>query len=53
MAFGLGVLRLSPAAFWSMTFREVAAAMRGMFPETPSGIGSSELREMMRRYPDA
>ena len=29
MAFGLGVLRLSPAAFWGMTLRELAAAMRG------------------------
>lgn len=26
MAFGFGVLRLSPAAFWSMTPRELAAA---------------------------
>ena len=28
MGFGFGVLRLSPDAFWRMTPRELAAAMR-------------------------
>lgn len=30
MAFGFGVLRLSPLQFWSMTPRELAAAHRGV-----------------------
>ena len=28
LAFGFGVLRLSPSAFWTMTPRELAAAAR-------------------------
>ncbi len=51
MAFGLGVLRLSPAAFWTMTLKELAAAMRGILPEREA-VGRERLMEMMRRFPD-
>ncbi len=51
MAAGLGALRLSPAAFWAMTPRELAAAL---------GVGFAgriapergDLAALMRRYPD-
>lgn len=52
IGFGLGILRLSPDAFWRMTPRELAAAMR------PFGLGAPALdrgamAEMMARFPDA
>jgi uncharacterized phage protein (TIGR02216 family) len=51
MAFGMGVLKLPPAAFWGMTPRELAAVVKGMFPE--EGVPSrASLGELMRRYPD-
>lgn len=31
MALGLGRLKLSPAAFWAMTPRELSAVLRGVF----------------------
>ncbi len=31
IAFGLGVLRLSPSAFWAMTPRELALAAQGVY----------------------
>ena len=51
MAVGLGVLRLSPAAFWGMTLREFSAAMRGLVPDR-AAIGRMQLDELMRRFPD-
>ena len=56
MAFGLGVLRLSPDAFWAMSLREVMAAMDG------AGIGAgassvkapdqADLARLMAQFPD-
>lgn len=53
MAFGFGILRLAPDAFWSMTPRELAAAIRarrgqggGVAPDRPS------LDALMRAFPD-
>ena len=51
MAIGLGAMRLAPAAFWTMTLRELAAVLRGMFPED-AAFGRGELDELMRRFPD-
>jgi uncharacterized phage protein (TIGR02216 family) len=54
MALGLGLLRLSPAHFWSMTPRELAAALRGAFgtsAHTPP-LSRSDLGALMRRFPD-
>ena len=42
MAFGLGVLKLPPAAFWAMTLRELAAVMRGCAP-APVQLGGRRL----------
>lgn len=52
MAIGLGRLRLSPAAFWTMTPREFAAVLKGMFPERHEAIGRKQLAELMQRFPD-
>jgi uncharacterized phage protein (TIGR02216 family) len=53
MAIGLGVLRLSPRAFWGMTLREMAAAMRAVSPQAAKSLAKSRLAELMSRYPDA
>ena len=51
IGFGLGVLKLSPDAFWRMTPRELAYAI-----EAASGrsapLTRTRLDEMRKRYPD-
>lgn len=53
MGFGLGVLRLSPDAFWAATPREIAAAHRGL-----AGRGAARplergaLERLMAAFPD-
>ena len=51
IGFGLGVLRLSPDAFWRMTPRELAYAI-----EAASGrrapLDRVALQQLMKRYPD-
>jgi len=51
MAFGLGRLRLAPRDFWSMTPRELAAAMSAHASPVPAP-GRDELERMMQRFPD-
>jgi uncharacterized phage protein (TIGR02216 family) len=52
MAVGLGVLRLSPAAFWSMTPREFAAAAGWMAPAAARPT-RADLGQLMQRFPDS
>ena len=54
MAAGLGVLRLSPAAFWTMTPRELAMAWRALNGSTASSgpLARDELDGLMRQFPD-
>jgi uncharacterized phage protein (TIGR02216 family) len=54
MATGLGLLRLAPAHFWSMTPRELAAAIRGALgvAATDGPLMRPDLNRMMQRYPD-
>jgi len=54
MATGLGLLRLAPAHFWSMTPRELAAAIRGALgiAYSEGSLTRSDLTRMMQRYPD-
>lgn len=53
MAAGLGLLRLPPAVFWSMTPRELAAALRGLLdPSSDTPLPRTALAQMMSRYPD-
>jgi uncharacterized phage protein (TIGR02216 family) len=53
MAAALGLLRLRPADFWSMTPRELDAALRGALG-SPGGepLPRTALADLMRRYPD-
>ena len=53
MRFGLGVLRLSPRAFWNATPREIHAAAEGFYGRAKSAPSRNELDELMRRFPDA
>ena len=50
MAVGLGALRLSPAEFWSMTPRELRAAI-GPLPGADAP-GRDALDALMMRFPD-
>jgi uncharacterized phage protein (TIGR02216 family) len=54
MTAGLGMLRLAPDAFWSMTPRELDAAMRGAFGfgAIPPAMTRSDLAALMNVYPD-
>jgi uncharacterized phage protein (TIGR02216 family) len=52
MSTGLGLLRLSPHAFWSMTPREFERAASAVLPRLISAPRRDELAEMMRRFPD-
>ena len=53
MATGLGTLRLSPAVFWSMTPKELTAAVYGLLgPVTPT-FNRSALSSLMSQFPDA
>jgi uncharacterized phage protein (TIGR02216 family) len=52
MGLGLGAMRLSPAAFWAMTPRELSAAVGVLSQNSPTTIAWSKFQELMRRYPD-
>lgn len=55
MTLGLGTLRLAPSSFWSMTPRELTAAVRSLSDLTPHSRSPtrSELDAMMSRFPDS
>lgn len=53
MAAGMGLLRLPPAHFWSMTPRELAAAIEGALgPRNRHPLPRSDLVRLMARFPD-
>jgi uncharacterized phage protein (TIGR02216 family) len=55
IGFGLGVLRLSPQAFWAMTPRELALAIRAATSAATSAatpLQRGDLADLMKRYPD-
>ena len=53
LGFGLGVLRLDPRAFWSMTPRELAAAYRGLIGNsTIAAMPRSALDALLSQFPD-
>jgi len=54
MAAGFGLLRLSPVAFWSMTPRELAAAVRGLGGVTAAlaPLTRGEFANLTLRFPD-
>jgi uncharacterized phage protein (TIGR02216 family) len=52
MDFGLGVLRLSPDAFWRMTPRELAAAMEGLLGPRAAALDRRSFAALRARFPD-
>jgi uncharacterized phage protein (TIGR02216 family) len=50
MQLGLGQLRLAPKDFWSMTLRELNAAL-GLTAST-QGMTRGDLQSLLERYPD-
>jgi uncharacterized phage protein (TIGR02216 family) len=54
MIAGLGHLGLSPRDFWSMTLRELDAALRGHYGLGPAthALTRASLAAMMRTHPD-
>lgn len=52
MAFGLGVLRLSPRDFWAMTPRELARAAEGVYGRRAGAPTRAALETLMRAFPD-
>ncbi len=52
MAFGLGRLALPPSVFWTMTPREIAAAVAGVFGRAPLPPERADLAALMARFPD-
>lgn len=52
IGFGLGVLRLSPDAFWNMTPRELAFAIAAVRSAQPHAPERATLDQLMRQYPD-
>ena len=52
MAFGFGILRHSPATFWSMTPREMERAMSVFRPAAGVAPGRDDLVALMNEFPD-
>jgi uncharacterized phage protein (TIGR02216 family) len=52
IGFGLGVLRLSPEAFWRMTPRELAYAIEAVVGVRPRPMDRARFADMMTRFPD-
>jgi len=52
MQAGLGLLRLSPHAFWTATPRELAAAFAPFGAAAGEPPGRAALAALMRRFPD-
>jgi len=53
MAAGLGLLRLPPAHFWSMTPRELEAALGALAgPVSDAPLPRPALAALMARFPD-
>jgi uncharacterized phage protein (TIGR02216 family) len=54
MAAGLGLLRLRPDDFWSMTPRELQAALRALLGPSVAyePLSRTTLTELMRLHPD-
>jgi len=51
IGFGLGVLRLSPQQFWSMTPRELGYAIEAVTGRV-AAPNRSTIAQLMQKYPD-
>lgn len=52
IGFGIGILRLSPDAFWRMTPRELACAIEAVNGPMPQPLDRVALADLMTRFPD-
>jgi uncharacterized phage protein (TIGR02216 family) len=52
IGFGLGVLRLSPDAFWRMTPRELAYAIEAVSGPAQRPMDRDRFAQLMTRFPD-
>jgi uncharacterized phage protein (TIGR02216 family) len=52
MGFGFGVLRLAPDAFWRMTPRELAHAIRAVRGPAVAPLARADLDDLLARFPD-
>jgi uncharacterized phage protein (TIGR02216 family) len=52
IGFGLGVLRLSPDAFWRMTPRELSCAIAVVTGVAGAPIERADFEGLMRAFPD-
>ncbi|MDC7788694.1 phage tail assembly chaperone [Rhodoplanes sp. TEM] len=52
IGLGLGVLRLTPEAFWKTTPRELALALRALGIGASAPISRAAFDDLMRRHPD-
>ena len=52
IGFALGVLRLSPDAFWRMTPRELALAVAALTGGMGGRIERADFLHLMRQFPD-
>lgn len=52
MRLVFGAMRLSPAEFWRLTPRELAAMAKALGGAMPAPMDRAALDEMMERFPD-
>lgn len=52
IGFGLGVLRLPPEQFWTMTPRELALAIEAVSGRGGAPLPRDALNDLMKRFPD-
>lgn len=52
IGFALGVLKLTPDAFWRMTPRELSHAIRAVRGTQAAPMARDELNALMRAFPD-
>jgi uncharacterized phage protein (TIGR02216 family) len=52
IGFGLGVLRLSPDAFWCITPRELSFAIAAIRGPVVAPIARTDFEDLMRTFPD-
>ncbi|MCX5570428.1 phage tail assembly chaperone [Kaistia sp. K-TC2] len=52
MAIGFGVLKLSSREFWSLTPRELAAAIEGLAGRASAPMDRAAFEDLTRRFPD-
>jgi uncharacterized phage protein (TIGR02216 family) len=52
LAFGLGVLRLSPRDLWAATPRELNAAFEGVYGRASSPPRLADFAELITAHPD-